>query len=288
MDDTLFPAAASLLSSAGEQQQQQEKTNQQPAQTMAENGRQADDGLQQQKLAQLKAQLDHAENMITITPQLALGLAKNTGDKEWIKATGQKMRADVYTSLYSHGLMTKLAGKEFKFKDGDQEKTGIMSFDDNSFEPRFELMGQSQIGQDTDKSKKDRESREKIAREKMQTQKDKAAGGTGASKMDPADKEFLKDYRSAKRNTTGMNDLMLQQLAKKDPKQAKDRQDDLNFVSKNEARYNNLLRLHPDESQKDQSAQKFSSADEVRQAYKAGQLTKDAAKKILAEQFGMK
>lgn len=48
--------------------------------------------------------MEMAENQIEITPQIALGLSKNTGDKEWMTSVGQRMRADVVLGLYTHGL----------------------------------------------------------------------------------------------------------------------------------------------------------------------------------------
>ena len=50
----------------------------------------------------LKDKMDHDQNMITITPQIALGLVKQTGDREWMKAIGTKIPAPVYTATYIH------------------------------------------------------------------------------------------------------------------------------------------------------------------------------------------
>jgi hypothetical protein len=67
-------------------------------------GRQAAGAQDAQKLAELHSKLNQAENMFTMTAQIASGLTKNTGDPEWFKSVGQPMRADVAMSLYTHGM----------------------------------------------------------------------------------------------------------------------------------------------------------------------------------------
>lgn len=67
-------------------------------------GRQAMGAQDAQKLAELHSKLNQAENMFTVTPQIALGLVKNTGDKSWLAAVGKPIRADVFSALYTHGM----------------------------------------------------------------------------------------------------------------------------------------------------------------------------------------
>ena len=68
------------------------------------SGRQAAGAQDAQKLAELHSKLNQAENMFTVTPQIALGLVKNTGDKSWLEAVGKPIRADVFSALYTHGM----------------------------------------------------------------------------------------------------------------------------------------------------------------------------------------
>lgn len=69
--------------------------------------RQSDQGRAAMALEAIKAK----EKMVTITPQIALGLAKNTGDKAWLEAIGQDMRPDALLGLYSHGMALEQAKK---------------------------------------------------------------------------------------------------------------------------------------------------------------------------------
>ena len=139
----------------------------------------------------LKDKMDHDQNMITITPQIALGLVKQTGDREWMKAIGTKIPAPVYTATYTHGIYSRLSGKSIKFKDGDQEKTATMSFDPDTYEPRLSVIGTSTMGQDTEKAQADRASREKIAAEKA------AHAGTSKSSASSPDKDLDKWFKNA-------------------------------------------------------------------------------------------
>ncbi len=291
MADTLFPAGAQLLDSAAQtsnatQQQQQAKTD-----TTVKSGDAASANLtgerEQMSADQAKMALEAMNekfNTVEITPQLAMGLVRNTGDKEWMKAIGQKMRADMYTAIYTHGINNKIFGKEYKFKDGDQEKAGTFELDPETNEPSFKLLGSSTMGQDTEKAKKDRESREKLAKAKEAAAKSKSE----KTSEDPKDREFEKTYRQNQKDTEGMNYILLDQMAKKDPKQAGDLRSKLDFVQKNQDRFNSLQGIKPDVSHGTNQPQKFNSADDVRAAYKAGKMSREDAKKILADQFGMK
>jgi hypothetical protein len=64
---------------------------------------------------QLDAQL------IEITPELARGVAKATGDDGWNQAVGKKLRADVYSALLAHGTTKNLANKITTY---EEEKDG--------------------------------------------------------------------------------------------------------------------------------------------------------------------
>jgi hypothetical protein len=247
MADNLFGASAGLLESAGQKQTQNMEIAQKPitqatdaSNTARQNQVSAQDA---QKLAMLKSQLDQAENMIDITPQIALGLVKNTGDKEWMKAIGQKMRADVVMAMYTHGINTKISQKEITTMIG-KNKVTLQPYIDDDGQLAVKQIA-SDEGTTTDIKKEEADAKKK----KAEADATKASGSTkkasGSTKMDPADVEFMKDFRTAKKNTSGINDVMLQALAKKDPKQAADRQKDLDFVTNNQARYDKLEKLNP-------------------------------------------
>ncbi len=122
MPETLFGQSAQLLEAAGQKQTQEGAQEAKAEEIGARAGeaasseigadrRQKAGAMDAQKLQAIKGQMDQAENMVTLTPQLALGMVKNTGDKEWMKAIGQKMRADVMMSFYTHGIKTEQAKK---------------------------------------------------------------------------------------------------------------------------------------------------------------------------------
>jgi hypothetical protein len=294
-NDTLFPAAAQLLGKAGTDVQANADRSQQNNNLGVETAEgaglaSADAQAKQQKKQQFdaaQAALDRQANMVQVTPQIALGLVKNTGNKEWMKSVGQPIRADVLMSFLRTGINEKIAGKEYKtIKDG-KEYTIANDIDENGdIQPRIVTVGDAPVtktGADTDKAKADRLSREKIAAEKAAADKAKSSKSGG----EPAeDKEFEKTYRGYLKDTEGMNGMLLQQMAKKDPKQSQDMQAKMDFIQKNQDRFN---KLQGTQGEKGGAApQKFDSADAVRAAFKAGTITRDAAKKILADQFGMK
>jgi hypothetical protein len=96
--ETLFPAAL---------QGQAEAT--QSAQAGADLEAKKSEATAQEGIAAMNEKLDQAENMVTITPQIALGMVKNTGDKEWLKAVGTKMRSDVAIAMYTNSIKTEYA-----------------------------------------------------------------------------------------------------------------------------------------------------------------------------------
>ena len=121
-DNTLFGEANQALQGAGaiqnESQNQDQKKNMPPDTGAQGQGvsamRDSNNSQDQQKMAILKSQLDQAENMMTMTPQIALGLVKNTGDKEWLKLVGKKVRSDVVLGFYTHGIKLAQQKKEPK------------------------------------------------------------------------------------------------------------------------------------------------------------------------------
>jgi len=148
MPDNLFGTAAGLLEGAGQQQLEEKKVEQVPQSEGVKAGESAAgnisaekqtamSGQQAQQLAVLKDKLDQASNMMTITPQVALGMVKNTGDKEWMKAIGQKMRADVVLGMYTHGIKLNQAKKAPKVtqiydKDGKVRHSVVYTDEDGN------------------------------------------------------------------------------------------------------------------------------------------------------------
>lgn len=111
MPDTLYPAGGQMVQTginAGMEGKKLDLLQSEQSQKTMEAGLGAVRDVQGDRnkimaVERLK-QMEAMENKIEITPQLALGLVKNTGDKDWLSAVGQRMRADVYTALYTHGM----------------------------------------------------------------------------------------------------------------------------------------------------------------------------------------
>jgi hypothetical protein len=105
MADELFTAGAGLLKGAADTATGQEA---QIKDTGAKQGMQASSelGADRRQMSSQQAQialekLKNAEDQVTITPQIALGLVKNTGNKEWLSAIGTKMRSDMLLGIYT-------------------------------------------------------------------------------------------------------------------------------------------------------------------------------------------
>ena len=120
MADTLFPAAGQLLEGAANtntqtndllQKQKQLTSNQgqSAGSEVGANERQMSSQEAAQKLKQMELQ-----DTINITPQIALGLAKNTGDPSWMQAVGTPIRPDVMLVLYTHGMAVNNSKKSPK------------------------------------------------------------------------------------------------------------------------------------------------------------------------------
>src|SRR5579864_6452652 len=99
--DTLFPESAELLGQAGAQTSRNAEVGSKAQEQTIQAGDRGADRTQntaefqqrqaaQKKLQQYKMMQAAQGKMTTISPQIALGLVKNTGDKEWMKSIGQQ------------------------------------------------------------------------------------------------------------------------------------------------------------------------------------------------------
>ena len=144
MADTLFENATQMMGVAQQgqdaqldqrQDAQNAKAGQEGASEAGATQRQKMSAQDAQKLEVLKSQLDRAQNMVDITPQIALGLVKNTGDKEWMKAVGTKMPAPVLMGMYTHGIRTDQAKRAPKitqiYDDDGKVKHAVVYTDDD-------------------------------------------------------------------------------------------------------------------------------------------------------------
>lgn len=284
MAEELFSAggqiAANAAGTAVDQNLKQKETLERGAEVSQKQGADIGEISMQQKAQMALEKLRASEDQVTITPQIALGLVKNTGNKDWLTSIGTKMRSDVLLGMYSHGINAKFAGKEYKVPVGDKIVTMVPKYNSDTADWDFEAIGEGEKfsptakGEDTPKAKADRSARS-------------GKGGSGIHE-DPKDKEFLKTYRQNLKDTEGMNYTLLDQLAKKDPKQASDMRSKLDFIQKNSDRFNKLQGVKPPAPDDTGTSKKYASAEEVRAAFKAGTLKRDEAKKILSDQFGMK
>jgi len=116
----LYGAGANLLEgsvqAAGNIAKQKQASTDSAVQPGEEAGKQLGD-LQRQKMAQdaaMKLKQMEMNDTIEVSPQIALGLAKNTGDKGWLQSVGQRMRPDVMLGLYTHGMAVSASKKSPK------------------------------------------------------------------------------------------------------------------------------------------------------------------------------
>lgn len=123
MADELFSAGAGLLKGAADtavDQNLKEKELRQKSGDAASGELGADRRqMSVQQAAMALQKLKDAEDQITITPQIALGLVKNTGNKEWLSATGTKMRADMLLGIYTAESKRKYQQKLTQTYDKD-------------------------------------------------------------------------------------------------------------------------------------------------------------------------
>lgn len=129
-------------------------------------------------------QMDREENMIKVTPQLALGLVKNTGDKSWLQAVGQNMRADMYTALYTHGINTRIKSTPVTAMVGKNKVTFQPGFDDNGQIQMTQIASDEGAGQDIAQKKVD------IAKENADTRKNNPPGSGKGRSTDDSEKWF--------------------------------------------------------------------------------------------------
>lgn len=120
MADTLFPQAAQLSASAAggaiDLKGQREKaaassqgnltaTGNQASSEKAAMQRQQQEQLARQKLEQLKAQ----EGQIDVDPEIAMGLAKHSGNPGYLQMIGQKMPTKMLLGMYTSDMRAKSA-----------------------------------------------------------------------------------------------------------------------------------------------------------------------------------
>lgn len=198
MADNLYGQGAQLLESSGRQSSDMQQQDIERQKTTVQAGSEANANLARQHLEQMDIDAKMKGEMLTISPQLALGLVKHTGDKSWLQAVGQSMRSDVYTALYTHGVMSKFGSKEFKVPVGDQVRTYMPRYDSDTNDWDLQLVGEgekfspTQKGEDTPRAKADRESREHIAKTRANA---KGSGGHGKTDPQlPKDRQWLKEY----------------------------------------------------------------------------------------------
>lgn len=230
------PALLSVANQAAETQQRGKIAEEENNQKAIENAQQMPNKMADQAL-------ERNMQMIEITPQLASGAKNATGDDSWDRAVGTKMDARVYSSLLQYGSNKKLANRMFWGGDGMymyNEQTGEAHKIPGS-EGRDES-GLKKI-QETYKAKgSEDDARHKNKMDEIDEAgkfKGKGGRGSGAS-QDPKDKEFLKTYRSYQKDTSGFNQVLLAQLAKQHPEQAKELQDKQVFLQKNKDRFDKL------------------------------------------------
>jgi hypothetical protein len=245
MAEELFSAGASLLKGAADtsvdQNLKEKQMNQQGAEVAEKQGADSAQLSMQQKAQMALEKLKMADNRVKITPQIALGLVKNTGDKEWLKAVGTDMRSDVLLGLYSHGINQKISRREYKVPVGDKIVTMVPRYNPETADFDFEAIGEGEKFSPTQKG-------DLTPAKKAEIDAKNKHSGPG-TKEAPEDKEFLKTYRQYQKETEGMNYMLLDQMSKKDPKQASDLKTKLDFIQKNTDRFNKLQGVNPNVSQ---------------------------------------
>src|SRR4051812_3609412 len=99
---TLFGEATQALEGASQTADSANQLKEKSREASMASGDEAGKNLSAQQITELHGKLDQQANMMTITPQIALGLMRNTGDKEWLQAVGKPMRSDVVLGLYQY------------------------------------------------------------------------------------------------------------------------------------------------------------------------------------------
>lgn len=148
MPETLFGAGAQLLESSAGTASDINKQKQEATKTTVDAGasagseigarqRQQMSGQQAQQLEMLKSKLTQQENLMTITPQIALGLAKHSKNPDWLKAVGTQMRSDVVLGLYTAESKAHYTPRYITKQDGDQVSHGWSWFDPDTGQEMF-------------------------------------------------------------------------------------------------------------------------------------------------------
>ncbi len=232
-------SAPALLGQANEaaglinqQRQQREKMSQESIQGANKIGQDA-----------IAQKLESEAQKITITEQLANGAKEATGDESWSRAVGTKMDPKIYSSLLQYGSNKKFADQIFQGEDGlyvFNKKTG-----DAQKIPGSEGRDAAALKKLKEQHKNKIDEIDETGDQHRKTDQakpyhpSKGRGGSGSS-QDPKDKEFLKTYRTYKKETDGFNGVMLDQLSKQDAKRAQELKDKMSFIEKNKQRFDQL------------------------------------------------
>jgi hypothetical protein len=180
---------------------------------------------------------------ITITPEMANGIAKLTGDDGWSRTAGTKWDPRIFTAMV--GLQSKKAYQQ----DIISGKEDIEKLKDQAAQYKQDQEDKAKADRQAaeDKAKKDREDTANKAKKERQDAEDKAKkslkstpstkGGTAEA---PQDKEFIKTYRQYGNDLKGFNSVLLSQMAKTDPTKAKELQDKQMFLQQNKQRFDKL------------------------------------------------
>lgn len=184
-------------------------------------------------------------SMIEITPQLARGAAKATGDSSWEKAVGTRMRADVYSSLLTMGTRFSMSKKVYNTKQGPVYWEPGM----DKPEPIPDLPTEEELEKLRTENKIEVEGakhKNKMA-EIDEAGKFKGKGGRGGggsgSQLPAEDKEFMKTYRQYMKETEGINRVIYDNLAKNNPTQKEEVDKKLKFIQDGKTRFDKLQGL---------------------------------------------
>ena len=235
--DTAFGASAELLGEAGQTELgvsklKTEQTGQtmdagvQASTQMGEDRRQGTFDQKQkaaQALAKFKAQQAMQGKLVTITPQIALGMVKNTGDKEWLAAVGQQMEAPVLMSLYTHGIKTdqaKKAPKITQIYDDDGKVRHAVVYTDEDGNQQQLLLDKGMTPEQLNKGKGG-----------------KGKAGSGGDDTFKKNKQFLTEYD--KRKAEYSDPLKAHEVQKSDPKRY---DEDMQWLKDNQDTYDSLTK----------------------------------------------
>lgn len=219
MAETLYPAGAQLLEGAA-----QTATAQSGQQVEREKIAATQEQSQQKNMVDLvNSHLDRQANQVTITPQIALGLVKNTGDKSWLEAVGQPMRADVMLGLYQYGMRVKNSKYTPKItdtytKDGKVQKA-LAWVDPDTEQPMMYTLGEG------------------MSPEKLHPGKGKGSGA-GADDDFKKKKTFIHEYE--KRRMEYSDPIKAQEAQKTNPEKY---EEDIQWLKDNRDDYDSAIKM---------------------------------------------